>query len=221
MNTHIIVLPGGGYRRHAAHEGEPVATWLRGLGLSASVLHYPVDARHPAPLDAIRNAIRDRRRAGAERIGLCGFSAGGHAAGLAALAAGATGDARVDGVILGYPVVSMLHDPHVGSRERLLGADPAVSEAAEVSLERLVHPGAPPFFVWHTAEDSTVSVEHSLLLLRALWTHGVPDCELHVFPVGAHGLGLAEGTASGAWRSLTETWLRALAWIPPAPTSRR
>ena len=87
--THMIVLPGGGYAQHAPHEAEPVARWLGEIGVQASVFRYPLNARHPVPLDALRAEIRDRRAEGAQRIGLVGFSAGGHLAGLAALAAAA------------------------------------------------------------------------------------------------------------------------------------
>jgi dienelactone hydrolase len=75
--THVVVLPGGGYARHADHEAEPVAEWLGTLGLAASVLRYPVHAAHPAPLDAVRAAVRRVRAEGAERVVLLGFSAGG------------------------------------------------------------------------------------------------------------------------------------------------
>ena len=84
--THMIVLPGGGYAAHAPHEAEPVASWLSEIGMQASVFRYPLNVRHPAPLDALRAEIRRRRADGAQRIGLIGFSAGGHLAGLAALA---------------------------------------------------------------------------------------------------------------------------------------
>jgi hypothetical protein len=82
--THMIVLPGGGYAAHAPHEAEPVASWLGEIGVQASVFRYPLNVRHPAPLDALRAEIRRRHAAGARRIGLIGFSAGGHLAGLAA-----------------------------------------------------------------------------------------------------------------------------------------
>src|ERR1700754_3413723 len=82
---HIIVLPGGGYAEHTEHEGAPVAGWLQKRGASASVFRYPLQQRHPIPLDALRAEIGRRRAAGASRIGLMGFSAGGHLAGLAAL----------------------------------------------------------------------------------------------------------------------------------------
>ena len=76
--THMIVLPGGGYATHVAHEAEPIVGWLSGLGLPASVFRYPLLVRHPEPLLAVRGEIRRLRHGGAERIGLIGFSAGGH-----------------------------------------------------------------------------------------------------------------------------------------------
>ena len=87
--THMIVLPGGGYAEHAAHEAEPVVRWLAEIGVRASVFRYQLNVRHPVPLDALRTEIGRQRAAGAHRIGLIGFSAGGHLAGLAALAPGA------------------------------------------------------------------------------------------------------------------------------------
>jgi len=207
---HIIVLPGGGYRRHAPHEGEPVATWLRGLGLDASVFAYPVKTRHPAVLDAVRAEIERVRDAEAGRVGLLGFSAGGHAAAMAA--------AHADLVILGYPVVSMLLDTHKGSRDNLLGPDPSPAERAATSADLLIsaiEPRAsiPPFFIWHTAADAAVPVQHSYLLGMALAAAGVRH-ELHVFPRGAHGLGLAEGSGGAErWTSLCEGWLREEGWI--------
>lgn len=214
MTDHMIVLPGGGYLRHAAHEAEIVADWFATLGVSASVLRYPVSTRHPAPLQAVRREIRSQRAAGAERIGLCGFSAGGHAAGLAALAPQTHADERVDAVILGYPVVSMTTGPHPGSRDRLLGADASDEAALAVSLEHLVTADAPPFFVWHTAEDATVPVSHSLHLAESFRGAG-SDLELHVFPHGHHGLGLAEGHRAGVWRDLAASWLAHQGWGTP------
>ncbi|MBX3195756.1 MAG: prolyl oligopeptidase family serine peptidase [Schumannella sp.] len=210
MTDHLIVLPGGGYRRHAPHEGEPVAAWLRGLGFAASVFAYPVKTRHPAVLDAVRAEIRRVRDAGAGRVGLVGFSAGGHAAAHAALAPGTAPEERVDLVVLGYPVVSMLLDTHKGSRDNLLGPAPTPGERAAASVDLLVTASAPPFFLWHTADDAVVPVQHSYLLGMALGAAGVPH-ELHVFPHGRHGLGLAEGSGlPSRWTALCEAWLRAL-----------
>ena len=133
--THMIVLPGGGYAEHAAHEAEPVGRWLTEIGVSASVFRYPLNVRHPAPLDALRAEIARRRAAGAQRIGLIGFSAGGHLAWLAALAPGALGQ-TVQFAVLGYAITSMETGP----------ADPAgrgrQSAAAPVDLAGCAgHPG--------------------------------------------------------------------------------
>lgn len=201
MKTHVIVLPGGGYRIHAPHEGEPVAAWLRALGLEASVYKYPVKTRHPRVVDAIRREVARVREAGATKVGLLGFSAGGHAAGYAALT---TPD--VDFAILGYPVVSMLLETHRASRVSLIGAHASPDLRAATSLERLVTASTPPFFVWHTATDASVPVEHAYLLAQALAVNGVPH-ELHVFARGKHGLGLAPGTPAAGWTTLCATWL--------------
>jgi acetyl esterase/lipase len=211
MAPHIIVLPGGGYHHHAPHEAEPVADWLSSLGLGASVFRYPVDVHYPESLLAIRAKVREARAAGADRVGLLGFSAGGHAAGLAALTS--EGEERVDAAILCYPVVSMLLPTHRDSRERLIGADATVELRTETSLEKLVTESAPPFFIWHTAADAAVPVEHSYLLGQALAAAEVPH-SLHVFPKGRHGIGLAagEGTAE-EWSSLCADWLAELGWL--------
>jgi acetyl esterase/lipase len=211
--SHVLVLPGGGYVHHAAHEGEPVVAWLRTLGLDASVFLYPVKARHPEPLDAIRAEIRRIRAAGADRVAVIGFSAGGHAAGHAALAPGAAFDEGVDAAILGYPVVSMLLDTDRGWRDQLLGPDSSDRLRVSTSLDQLVTETAPPFFVWHTAEDEVVPVQHSYLLGMALAAHDVPH-SLHLFPKGKHGIGLATGLGDAEqWTALCEGWLRELGWI--------
>jgi acetyl esterase/lipase len=213
MSDHIIVLPGGGYGGHAPHEGEPAAEWLRGLGLEASVFEYPVKTRHPVPLTAVRTEVARVRDAGAGRVGVLGFSAGGHAAALAALAPGAPPSERIDLVILAYPVVSMLLPTHAGSRQNLLGRDPSDAERAATSVDLLVTPAAPPFFIWHTAEDAAVPVQHSYLLGMALAAASVRHA-LHVFPLGVHGLGLAEGSGGASrWTSLCAEWLREEGWI--------
>lgn len=210
---HVVVLPGGGYAAHADNEAEPVAEWLGQLGLPASVFRYPVHTRHPAPLDAVRAEIRRLRGSGAERIALLGSSAGGHLAGQAALTASPSSPDRVDAVILCYPVVSMELDTDRGSQRELLGTTPSAEARAATSLDRLVTAAAPPFFVWHTADDPSVPVQHSYLLAQALARVGVPHA-LHVFPEGAHGLGLAEGTGEPeAWPALCASWLSALGWL--------
>ncbi len=207
--THVIVLPGGGYHRHAPHEAEPVAEWLRGLGHAASVFAYPVLTRHPGPLRAVRAEVRRVREAGAARVALLGFSAGGHAAGMAAYAPGAAAEERVDAVVLCYAVTSMMLPTHRGSRENLLGADASWDARRATSLDLLVTASAPPSFVWHTAGDEAVPVQHSYLLGMALAAAGVPH-ELHVLPGEVHGVGLAAGDPAGAWTGLCADWLERL-----------
>jgi acetyl esterase/lipase len=211
----ILVLPGGGYGMLADHEAEPVVDWLGGLGWDAEVLRYPVaPARYPDALTAVRRRITALRAEGRTRIGVLGFSAGGHLAGCAALLPGERLE-RADFAVLCYPVVSMTDGPHEGSLENLLGADRHF--AADVSLERLVTPESPPMFLWHTADDEAVPVRHSYLLARALSDAGVPH-ELHVFPHGRHGIGLAEGFgAPAAWTDLCSEWLRTTAPQPHPP----
>jgi Esterase/lipase len=212
----VIVLPGGGYGRISDNESTTIVSWLESLGLSASYFAYPVKTRHPAVVDAVRGEIRRVRETGVERVALVGFSAGGHAAGHTALAPGASVRERVDLVLLSYPVVSMMLPTHRESREHLLGPDATDEERAAASVDLLVTPDAPPFFVWHTAEDPVVPVQHSYLLGMALAAAGVRHA-LHVFPNGRHGLNLARKEGDGdarLWTGLAEAWLREEGWLP-------
>jgi acetyl esterase/lipase len=205
---HMIVLPGGGYAAHAPHEAEPVAAWLGELGVRASVFRYPLNVRHPVPLDALRAEIRQRRARGAQRIGLIGFSAGGHLAGMAALAPGAEPDQAVQFAVLGYPVTSMETETYRPSQLILLGADASPQLRRSTSLDALVTPRSPPFFLWHTAEDSDVPPEHTYRLASALAANGVPHA-VHVFAHGPHGLGLARNADETAtWTTLAAAWIR-------------
>jgi acetyl esterase/lipase/ketosteroid isomerase-like protein len=225
----IVVCPGGGYGRLAAdHEGRQVALWLNSIGVSAFVLQYRLGPRyhHPAPLQDAQRAIRlVRARAGdwkvdPARVGILGFSAGGH---LASTAATHFDDGRADAAdpverqgsrpdfaVLAYPVVT-LDGPsvHTGSRRNLLGepADPAL--VALLSNERQVSARTPPTFLFHTADDPGVPAQNSLLFFDALLAAGVP-AELHVFAHGKHGVGLAaDDPALSAWPRLCAQWLEA------------
>jgi acetyl esterase/lipase len=205
--THVIVLPGGGYAGHARHEAEPVARWLTRLGLRASVFRYPVNVRHPAPLLAVRAEIRRRRTAGAARVGLVGFSAGGHLAGLAALAPGGAAAETVDFAVLGYAITSMETETYRPARVILLGEDAGPELRRSASLDALVTPAAPPFFLWHTADDALVPAGHTDRLAGALAAHGVPHTA-HVFAHGPHGLGLARRAGDAAsWTALAGRWI--------------
>lgn len=228
-----IVCPGGGYAQLASdHEGKQVAEWLNSLGLSAFVLQYRVGPRyrHPAPLlDAQRalRLVRSRARdfgVDPARLGIAGFSAGGH---LAATTGthfddGTPGAAdpiermgsRPDFLILAYPVVSMSAPfMHAGSVENLLGPSPDPKLAAFLSNELRVTARTPPAFLFHTEDDATVPVENSLALAAAFHRAGVP-VELHVFPKGHHGLGLApDDPVLSQWPGLCASWLRALGML--------
>lgn len=224
----VLVLPGGGYARTAPHEAEPVAEWLSGLGIHAFVLRYRVAPdRHPAPLRDAKEAML-HIRGGAHglavdegRVGVLGFSAGGHLA--ATLSTGAaTGDARLDvpaavpdRTVLCYPVVSLTHQVHQGSVDNLLGHAPSSDLLAALSPDGCVTEATPPAFLWHTADDAAVPVNHSLRYAGALMEAGVP-AELHVFPSGRHGLGLA-GDEPGArqWPALCADWLLRAGWAAP------
>lgn len=214
---HVLILPGGGYQRLSDNERVTTLAWLARIGVDASWHAYPVAGTHPAPLRtgplaSVRAAIRERRDAGTERVALLGYSAGGHAAGMAAYAPGAAPDERPDLAILCYPVVSMELPTHAGSRVNLLGSDASDAERAAASLDRLVAADAPPTFVWHTAEDRSVPVEHTYRLGSALAAAGVAHA-LHVFPRGPHGLNVATGAGdAGLWTELCAAWLREQGW---------
>jgi acetyl esterase/lipase len=205
--TDVVVLPGGGYAEHVAHEAEPVADWLDTLGVRAGVFRYPLHAPHPVPLEALRAEIRRRRDAGADRIGLVGLSAGGHLAGLAALAPGTHPGESVDFVVLGYAITSMETETYRPARIILLGEHATPHQRRETSLDALVGPSSPPFFIWHTAEDIYVPPEHTYRLAAALAANDVPHT-VHVFAHGPHSLGLARGAGDAAtWTTLAAAWI--------------
>lgn len=223
----VIVCPGGGYTHHADHEGEPVAKWLNSIGVSAIILHYRVAPhQHPAPLHDAQITIRMARANAKEwnidpnRVGILGFSAGGHLAS----AAGThfeTGDEsaeegidrysnKPDLMILCYPVITMGAPQYVheGSKLNLLGEQPGLSLVRKMSTEKQVTANTPPAFLWHTADDEAVSVENSLMFARSLGKFNIPYA-LHIFESGKHGLGLAEDhPEANLWPNLCEAWLR-------------
>jgi acetyl esterase/lipase len=207
MTTHVVVLPGGGYWTHADHEAGPVADWLETLGYSAGVLRYPLQTRHPGPLDALRREIADRRHIGHTRVGVMGFSAGGHLAGQGALAPDLTPEQRPDFAVLCYAITSMELATYRAAQDILLGNSPTEQARWETSLDRLVTPSAPPMFLWHTAEDAYVAPEHAYRLAAALSAAGRPHA-LHVFSHGPHSLGLAKGSGQAEqWTALAAAWL--------------
>lgn len=218
----VLVLPGGGYQMLADHEGHDYAEWLRGLGLHAFVLRYPVaPARHPEPV-TVAAAAQAYVRSGDHglivdptRVGVIGSSAGGHLAGCLSVGVIGAEAARPDFAILCYPVISFLDEPHVGSAENLLGPDLTEQDRAALSLELLVDERTPPTFLWSTADDEAVPVSNSLRYAQALVAAGV-STELHVLPHGQHGLGLApDEPAVAGWTRLCEEWLQRGGWTGP------
>lgn len=219
----VIVCPGGGYGHRAEHEGEPVARALNDRDIAACVCNYRVAPyRHPYPLLDAQRAIRwVRAHAGElnvapEAVGILGFSAGGHLASTAGThydAGRSDGDeidrqsSRPDAMVLCYPVITFGEFGHRGSMKNLLGEDPPETLVQALSNETQVTADTPPSFLWHTADDSGVPVENSLLFAQALSLHGVPY-ELHVYRSGRHGLGLAGEFAHVAtWIDLCAEWL--------------
>jgi acetyl esterase/lipase len=225
----MIVCPGGGYGALAAnHEGRQVANFLNSLGMAAFVLRYRLGPKyhHPIQLGDAQRAIRTVRAKAAEwridplRIGIMGFSAGGHLAMTAStMFDGGRADApdpidraasRPDFAVLGYPVISMTASwTHQGSKRNLLG-DPADAElASKLSGEKAVTKDTPPTFIFQTNQDTAVPAENSVHYYLALRQAGVP-AEMHIFERGPHGVGLANNDpALSPWSTLLANWLRA------------
>ncbi len=215
----VIVCPGGGYCMKADHEGNPIAEMLNEVGIAAFVLDYRV---HPcnmnAPLSDALRAIKIARSIGYEKVAILGFSAGGHLTCSAATLYD-TGNkdssdpiehfsSRPDAFIPCYPVVSFNSYQHLGSAISLLGNSVHDGNIRrKFSAELNVNSQTPPAFIWHTADDDGVPVENSLMLANALSRHSVPF-ELHIFPHGRHGLGLAkDNPVVGKWAEMCQKWL--------------
>lgn len=230
--TGVIVCPGGGYAHLAVdHEGHEVAEWLNTLGVAAFVLEYRLGMRyhHPAPLQDAQRAVRVVRANADDwgvqpnRIGILGFSAGGHLASTAAthfddtvydpVDAADDESARPDFATLIYPVISMTADyRHRGSGRHLLGEDPPEELAEHLSSERQVSSHTPPTFLVHAGDDP-VSVENSVSFYLALKEANVP-AEMHIYETGGHGYGLApHDPVLSSWSDRWEGWLRKRGWL--------
>ncbi len=221
----VVVIPGGGYYMKADHEGAPIARMLNSAGIAAYVLDYRVHPCHPmAPLSDAQRAIRLVRSLGYEKVGVLGFSAGGNICCSAAVHydPGKPNDpdpverlsCRPDAFIPCYPVVTF-REPytHLSSRQGLLREDWEKEEWVRYfSAEENVTQDTPPAFIWHTAADETVPVQNSLLLAKALSDHQVPF-EMHIYPFGGHGMGLAgECPSAGQWGGALCRWLLEMGW---------
>jgi acetyl esterase/lipase len=227
LQTAVIVCPGGGYGMLAKdHEGDQIARWLNSLGIQAFVLQYRIAPRYhyPAPLLDAQRAIRFVRAHAADyrispaRIGIWGFSAGGHLASTTGTHFDAGNaqaadpidrqSSRPDFMILAYPVISFTTPyTHTGSMRNLLGDHPDPKLVASLSNETQVTAQTPPTFLFHTNEDNGVPPENSVLFYLALRKAGVP-AELHIYERGPHGVGLASTDAVlASWAGRLKDWL--------------
>ncbi len=226
--TGVVVCPGGSYLNLAMdHEGKQVAEWLNGLGISAFVLKYRLGPKYHYPVELwdAQRAIRYVRAHAADfgiqpdRIGVWGFSAGGHLASTTGTHFD-TGDpkgddpvdkesCRPDFMILAYPVITFLEPyAHLGSLHALLGEKPDPELVRFLSNELQVTPKTPPTFLFHTSDDPVVPVQNSVQFYLALRQAGVP-AEMHIYLHGHHGVGLAQSDpVLRTWPDRLSDWLK-------------
>lgn len=224
----VVICPGGGYGNLSEREGDPIAMKFLSMGYHAFILRYRVaPARFPTALQELALLMAQIRRHSEEwnvdpdKIAVAGFSAGGHL--VCSLGVfwnrefvyGPLGvkaeDIQPNGMILSYPVISSGQWQHANSFLRLLGEDADNEEKRKlVSLELQVGPHTPKTFLWHTVTDELVPVQNALLLAEALVKNHV-SLELHIYPVGAHGLALATEDTSIGMKERIEPWCQS--WI--------
>lgn len=233
VGTGVVVCPGGGYRNLAMdHEGRQIADWLNARGVAAFVLKYRLGPRyhHPVELQDAQRALRTVRfRAkdlgiAPDRIGIWGFSAGGHLASSAGTHFD-SGNAeaadpiermscRPDFMILAYPVISFTTPyTHQGSLKNLLGDNPDPKLVEYLSSETQVTAETPPAFLFHTNADKGVPAENSVLFYLALRKAGVP-AEIHIYERGPHGVGLAQSDpVLRSWPDRLSDWMKLHGWM--------
>lgn len=225
----VIVFPGGGYGMRAEHEGDAIAKWLNSVGVTAFVVDYRVAPyKHPAEISDAMRAVRWVRHNAYKycidknKIAVMGFSAGAHLAGSVSVHYDKkmyeptdeidAESCRPDASILCYPVIDMFEYRHDGSRQNLIGERALHADKELMSLHRNVTSKTPQAFLWHTAADQAVPVENSIMYADALAKVQVPF-ELHIYPYGSHGLGLAPNEPHVAqWKSALENWLGLIGW---------
>lgn len=223
----VVIFPGGGYGHLAMdHEGHQVAQWLNGHGIAGFIVKYRISPyRHPAPLNDAQRAVRMVRARAVNwnldprRVGVLGFSAGGHLTSTIAthfdLGDENASDpverysCRPDFAVLVYPVISFTTEyAHRGSMRNLLGDDPDPELVKSLSNELQVTADTPPTFLMHTTGDAGVPPENSVLFYLALRKAGVP-AEMHIYEKGRHGLGLAQDVpALSSWPARCIDWFK-------------
>ena len=235
--TAVVICPGGGYGiLVSGPEGHGIAEWLNGHGITGVVLEYRLPAgRSSVPRSDAQRAIRTVRANAKEwgidpsRVGIMGFSAGGHLASTAGTHfddGNADADdpieqagCRPDFLILVYPVITMGESGHAGSRNNLLGADASPKLVEEFSNEKQVTERTPPAFLAHAVDDKPVPPSNSEAFHAALQAHKVPT-EYLVLPSGGHGLNGYKGPMWDAWQKQSLEWLAKLEIIPAEATGK-
>lgn len=236
----VVICPGGGYGHLAMdHEGHQIGQWLNSFGVAGFIVAYRhsrsgAGYNHPAPIQDAQRAIRTVRGRAKEwgvdpnRIGILGFSAGGHLASTAATHFNESfceprddidrASCRPDFAVLVYPVIAF-GEPftHVGSQRNLLGADADRAMIEKFSNEKQVTPQTPPTFLFHTWEDTAVPAENSIAFYLALRKVKVP-AEMHIFLKSPHGIGLGQKNgAAGAWPGLCQKWMEESGFLKGKP----
>lgn len=230
----VLICPGGGYEFISDREGEPIAVQFNSAGYHAFVLKYNVKPEnYRQPLFDVSKAMclirenAEKWNIDKDKIAICGFSAGGHAAAslgvywdkqyLNKLSGFKAGMNKPDALILCYPVITSGKFAHRDSFYNLLGKEYSNDKLDEMSLEKHISKNTPPAFIWHTLQDRTVPMENSLLFAEGLRREDIPF-ELHIYPEGPHGLSLATFETSNerkqsdphvaTWMKLCTEWLQ-------------
>ncbi|MDF3079126.1 MAG: alpha/beta hydrolase [Sphingobacteriaceae bacterium] len=226
----VVICPGGGYSIVSyVNEGINIAKEFNKMGISAFILKYRIPSdkimadKSIGPLQDAQTAIKTVRQRAKEwnidtaRVGIIGFSAGGHLASTAGTHFNKPVIENKEGIslrpsfmILGYPVISFSDSlMHKGSKTNLLGAEPSASQIELYSNELQVTKQTPPTLLFHAGDDKTVKVGNSLKFYEALQQHGVP-AELHIYAKGGHGFGINNKTTEDKWMDRVENWLKTI-----------
>jgi acetyl esterase/lipase len=229
----VIIFPGGGYRMLAAsHEGSDVAKRFNDMGVTAFVVKYrlPSDVtminKEVGPVQDAQRAIQLVREKAKEwnidkeRVGILGFSAGGHLASTAGthfnhayIKVDKKTNLRPDFMILVYPVISFADSIcHMGSRTNLIGENPSDEKKREYSNELHVNKKTPPTYLVHAEDDSTVKVQNMLLFASALQKYKVPF-DFYLYEKGGHGFGMNNSTSEVKWMDLVQEWMGKSGWL--------
>ncbi len=225
----VVIFPGGGYGGRAEHEGKGIAKWFQQNGITSFVVDYRVAPyKHPAEISDAMRAVKyvrfyaDKYKIDPDKIAVMGFSAGGHLAATVSVHYDKMmyeptdkidgEDCKPNASILCYPVIDMGYYRHDGSRINLLGRGIPERMIELMSIHEHINENTPEAFIWHTSTDGSVPVMNSLLYAEALSAESIPY-EMHIYPVGEHGLGLAKSEPYvSSWQGNLLSWLKLKGW---------